>query len=157
MEDITFMYGSVHVCFIPPAQGSPFIWWDTPFPCSTLCRLFFLCMLHTCRVNFNSRLESTKMPKSGSKKVLARIWPQRAVSQGFQKQMSRARWQAPKCPSLAPKGSWPGFGPKGPSPKVSRSKFQYPAGKPQIAEIRQVWCKCWTRKPKMLTRNPWKR
>ena len=50
--------------------------------------------------------------------------------------ISIAGEKAPKCPSLAPKRFWPGFGPKGPSPKVSRSKCQEPGGKPQSA---QVW------------------
>ena len=137
---------------------------------------------------------SSKRPKSGSKRLLARIWPRKAFSQGSQKQISIASWQAqiaqiwlprvlakiwpkkafsqgsqkqisivswqaqiaqiwlrkgrgqdlaqkgflprfpeanfksqlasPKCPNLAPKGSWLGFGPERLSPKVPRSKFQ---------------------------------
>ena len=45
--------------------------------------------------------------------------------------------KAPKalnCPNLAPKGSWPGFGPKGFIPKLSRSKFHLLAGKSQIGK-----------------------
>ena len=74
----------------------------------------------------------------------AKIWFQKAPGQdlaqkGFLPRFPEANFNSqlasPNCPNLAPKGSWPGFGPERPSPKVPRSKFQQPAGKPQIAHI----------------------
>ena len=70
--------------------------------------------------NFNSQLENPKLPKSSSKRFLARIWPKTAVSQGFQKALSIASWKAPNYQHLLPKGSWPGFGSKWPFPNDSR-------------------------------------
>ena len=74
-------------------------------------------------VNFNSRPDGAKWPKSCSKRLLARIWPKTVRSQCFQKSILIAGRTAPNGPNLAPKGSWPGFGPKRSVPNASRSQF----------------------------------
>ena len=52
---------------------------------------------------FSCRLQATKVPKSGSKRLLARIWPKKAVSQGSQKAVLIARLQATKVPKSGSK------------------------------------------------------
>ena len=58
--------------------------------------------------------------------------PKGAHSQAFQKQVSIASWQAPRWPNQA---CGQDLAQKGPIPKVSRSKFQWLAGKPQSCQI----------------------
>ena len=62
---------------------------------------FFLCQ------QFNSQLEPTQMPKSSSKRLLARIWPKMAVSSLSHASGLITIWSLPKCQNPAPKGSWP--------------------------------------------------
>ena len=58
--------------------------------------------------NFNRRLKGAKLPKSASKRLLARIWPKKA----------------PNCLNLLPKGSWPGCGPQRLFPTDPMRAFQ---------------------------------
>ena len=77
-------------------------------------------------------LHATRIPKSGAKRLLAGIWPKRAVSQGSQKAVLIARLQATRIPKSGSKRLlariWPkravsqgsqkgGCGPKRPLPR----------------------------------------
>ena len=48
-------------------------------------------------------LQATKVPKCGSKRLLARIWPKKVVSQWSQTALSIAGWQATKVPKSGSK------------------------------------------------------
>ena len=58
------------------------------------------------------------------KRLLAKIWPKEAFSQGFLDANFNSQLASPNYPKLAPKGSWLGFGPEKLFPKVPRRKFQ---------------------------------
>ena len=75
--------------------------------------------------NFNSQLASPKGQNLAPKGSLAKIWPGRAFSQGSQKQISIASWQAQRAKIWLQKAPWLRFGPERLSPKVSRSKFDH--------------------------------
>ena len=74
--------------------------------------------------NFNSQLANPKYPNLAPKGSVARICPRKAFSQGSQKQLSIASWQAQIAQIWLQKAPWPGFNPKGLPPKVSKNKFQ---------------------------------
>ena len=73
--------------------------------------------------NFNCRAPSHQNPK---------IWLQKAPGQGLAQKgrflgipegSFNYRAPPPESQNLAPKGSWPGFGPKGPFPRDPRRRF----------------------------------
>ena len=72
--------------------------------------------------NFNSQLANPNYPNLAPKGSVARICPRKAFSQGSQKQLSIASWQAQIAQIWLQKAPWPGFFPEMLFPKVPRSK-----------------------------------
>ena len=54
-----------------------------------------------------SFVSGAQMPKSSSKRLLARIWPKMAVSSLSYASGLITIWSLPKCQNPAPKGTWP--------------------------------------------------
>ena len=72
--------------------------------------------------NFKSQLEGPKLPKSGSKRLLARIWPKMARAQWSQKQNFNGQLEAPNDPNLA-KAPGQDLAQNGPFPMVLEVNF----------------------------------
>ena len=63
--------------------------------------------------------QATKVSKSGSKRLLARIWAPRRLPEA-PRRLPEGSQRLPEAPRRLSKGSRPGFGPKRPFPKDPR-------------------------------------
>ena len=109
VSSLSYASGLITIWSLPKCQNpAPKGSW--PRFCPTWPFQLFLCQ------RSNNHLEFAQMPKSSSKRLLATILPNMAVSSFSYVSGQITIWSLLRFQNPASKASWPGFGPKWPFP-----------------------------------------